>query len=88
MAGCERTLSNAVVHGSNEPIALELTLELGCVRVCVSHDGAGMNTRNARRERDEGGRGLAMVAAMSESCTIEISPAGTTVTAHVLLEPL
>ena len=81
-------LSNAIVHGSNDPIRLELNLDRESIRVCVHHHGAEINTRNLRRKQHEGGRGLAIVTALSQHWTIDSSPAGTTVTAKVPLEPL
>ena len=81
-------LSNAIIHGStNDPIRLELNLHRGRIKICVRNIGLGSNLTNLRRERSDGGRGLAIVAALSEQWSIDSSPARTTVTARVPLEP-
>jgi anti-sigma regulatory factor (Ser/Thr protein kinase) len=81
-------LSNAIIHGSaNDPITLELHLHRGRIQIRVRNGGLGFDLTALRRERSDGGRGLAIVAALSERWSIHSSPDETTVTAEVPLEP-
>jgi anti-sigma regulatory factor (Ser/Thr protein kinase) len=58
-------VANAVDYGAG-PIDLELRLDAACVRITVTHDAAaGEPTVRRARIDDEGGRGLAITAALA-----------------------
>ena len=77
-------VTNAGVHGSpSGEINLGLTLYYFHAHVSVRSSGRQIDMRMFRTRRAEGGRGLDIVAALSDGWSIETGPSGTTVTARV-----
>jgi anti-sigma regulatory factor (Ser/Thr protein kinase) len=77
-------MTNAVEHGTpGEPIRLELTLYRDHVHVSIHNLGARLDMTRLRKGRPDRGRGLEIVAALSDRWGIDSSRAGTTMTARV-----
>jgi anti-sigma regulatory factor (Ser/Thr protein kinase) len=77
-------MTNAVIHGDRgEEIKLGLTLYHEHAHVSIHNFGPAIDLERFRRRRPEGGRGLAIVAALVDGWSIETGPTGTTVTARV-----
>jgi anti-sigma regulatory factor (Ser/Thr protein kinase) len=77
-------ITNAVVHGSaGDEIRLDLTLHRDHAHVSIHNLGAGFELTKFRREGRNGGRGLEIVAALSERWGIDTGRTGTTMTARV-----
>jgi anti-sigma regulatory factor (Ser/Thr protein kinase) len=77
-------MTNAVEHGSpGEQIHLELTLYRDHAYVSIHNVGAGVDMTKLRKGRPDRGRGLEIVAALSDRWGIDSSRAGTTMTARV-----
>jgi len=79
-------VTNAIVHGNpRENVRLDLALYRRHVHVSVT-SSATLAMTKLRRGRADGGRGLEIVAAVSERWAIDAGPHGTTVTARVPLQ--
>jgi len=77
-------MTNAVTHGTpGEQITLGMTLYVLHAHVSVYNSGPPIELARFRRHRPDGGRGLAIVAALVDGWSIETGPAGTTVSARV-----
>ena len=77
-------MTNAVVHGSaGDEIHLDLTLHRDHAHVSIHNLGAGLEMKKLRLERPNGGRGLEIVAALSERWGFDTGRSGTTMTASV-----
>jgi anti-sigma regulatory factor (Ser/Thr protein kinase) len=81
-------MTNAVEHGSpGEEIGLELTLYRDHAYVSIHNVGPAVDMTRLRRGRPDRGRGLEIVAALSDRWGIESGRAGTTMTARVPRTP-
>jgi serine/threonine-protein kinase RsbW len=77
-------MSNAIVHGSpDHPIDLSLTLDRGDVRIRIENTGVEPETTNVPGGRSEGGRGLQIVASLTEEWSIAGGRGATIATARV-----
>src|SRR5262245_55011012 len=76
-------VANAVSHSSNGEIQLVLTRYLRHAHVSVHNGGPATDLRRFRLGSPDGGRGLDIVAALSDGWSIETRSTGTTVTARV-----
>ena len=77
-------MTNAVEHGApGEQIQLELTLYRDHAYVSIHNLGARLDMTRLRKGRPDRGRGLEIVAALSDRWGIDSSRAGTTMTARV-----
>ena len=77
-------MTNAVVHGSAaDEIQVDLTLHRDHAHVSIHNLGAAIDITDLRRGRPGGGRGLEIVAAVSERWGIDTGDTGTTMTARV-----
>jgi anti-sigma regulatory factor (Ser/Thr protein kinase) len=77
-------MTNAVEHGSpGGDIHLELTLYRDHAHVSIHNLGGGVDMTRLRRGRPDRGRGLEIVAALSDRWCIDSSRNGTTMTARV-----
>lgn len=78
-------MTNAIVYGSGaDEIRLDVTLHRDHAHVSIHNVGAAIDLTRLRRVRQSGGRGLEIVAAMSERWGIDTGSTGTTMTAQVL----
>ena len=76
-------VTNAIVHGDpRDDVHLDLALYRRHVHVSVTSSTIIAMTK-LRRGRADGGRGLEIVAAVSERWVIDAGPHGTTITARV-----
>jgi len=76
-------VTNAIMHGAlTDDIQLELSLHRFHAQVRVTSPGT-LGMTKLRRGSADGGRGLEIVAALSDRWAIETGPAGTAVTARV-----
>jgi anti-sigma regulatory factor (Ser/Thr protein kinase) len=77
-------MTNAVEHGSpGEDIHVELTLYRDHAHVSIHNLGGGLDMTRLRRGRPDRGRGLEIVAALSDRWSIDSGRNGTTMTARV-----
>ena len=77
-------VTNALVHGSTgDDIHLDLTLHRDHAHVSIHNLGPGLEMKKLRLERPNGGRGLEIVAALSERWGFDTGRSGTTMTASV-----
>ena len=84
-------VSNAVLHAGaavGEPVRLQARLRSGRVRIEVRDGGAGFeaSTRISPDPLAVGGRGLSIVAALSDAWGVRRGPSGCTVWCEVLVE--
>ena len=70
--------TNALVHGAGE-VRIRVDVSGGTVRVEVDDGGAALPTVREASTTAEGGRGLALVAAMSSGWGVAPRPGGKTV---------
>jgi anti-sigma regulatory factor (Ser/Thr protein kinase) len=78
-------MTNAVEHGSpGEEIHLELALYRDHAHVSIQNAGGGVDMAKLRRGRPDRGRGLEIVAALSERWAIDSGRTGTTMTARLV----
>jgi anti-sigma regulatory factor (Ser/Thr protein kinase) len=78
-------VTNAIVHASpQDDIRLDLALYRRHAHVSVASSGI-LSMTKLRRGRADGGRGLEIVAAVSERWLIDAGPHGTTITARIPL---
>lgn len=70
--------TNALVHGSGE-VRVSVWASPGVVRVEVDDDGAGLPVRRQADPDAEGGRGLALVEALSTGWGVQPGETGKTV---------
>jgi anti-sigma regulatory factor (Ser/Thr protein kinase) len=77
-------MTNAVEHSlPDEDIHLELTLYRDHAHVRIHNLGGGVDMTRLRRGRPDRGRGLEIVAALSDRWCIDSGRSGTTMTARV-----
>jgi anti-sigma regulatory factor (Ser/Thr protein kinase) len=78
-------VTNAIVHANpKDDIRLDLALYRRHAHVSVTSTG-NISMTKLRRGRADGGRGLEIVAAVSERWVIDAGPHGTTITARIPL---
>jgi anti-sigma regulatory factor (Ser/Thr protein kinase) len=81
-------MTNAVEHGSSTArIHLALSLYRDHAHVSIHNLGAGLDMTRLRNGRPDRGRGLEIVAALSDRWCIDSGPSGTTMTARVPRAP-
>ena len=81
-------MTNAIVHGSpSDPIDLNLSLHGGDVDIRIQNIGLAPGIKNLPRDRSEGGRGLQIVASLTERWSIANGPTATIASARVPARP-
>lgn len=78
--------TNALVHGSGD-VQVSISTAPGVVRVEVDDDGAGLPVRRQAGPEAEGGRGLALVAALARGWGVQPAESGKTVWFEVEISP-
>jgi hypothetical protein len=77
-------IKNAVVYGSqSRPVRLEIAVQQDSIELRVANGGDRIHVSDLRARRDDGGRGLEIVDALTGGWSIETGPAETVVSVRL-----